>query len=372
LYPYGILTANGVYPMEFESGAYFDGLGIAFTPGRLDELPDGPLTELTAELWVHERPTSRNFGPRALFSISDGHHFVPFQLGQWASRLYAYSPRHDRATPWWTQWIMKERLPRGRDHTVALSWGPGERSIYLNGRLELHETITPERPLGLSGRLVLGNSPSGRQGWWGEIQGFALYRTALSAEQIDDHYAIARRSSVAYLATQPDIVALFDLPPSEYPRVRNASRNLVPGLGDLRFPPRFTARIESIARFPDFEEIARYGLFRDLAQNLALFLPFGWLGIAVRWNGSAKSRRRAWLVTVALGAAFSGGMELVQLTLPTRSAAITDILLNTLGTALGAVAYLTSRVARERSSRRNISATAAVMFTSTNAQNARR
>ena len=143
--------------------------GLAFTPERLESTPGGPLKELTAELWIHERATSRNWGPRVLFSAYVGGHFAPFQLGEWGGKLFAYSPRHGRTDPWYEQWIMDERLKRGRDHTVALSWGPSERALFIDGATVLRDEISPARELGLTGRLVLGNSPDGRHGWWGEV-----------------------------------------------------------------------------------------------------------------------------------------------------------------------------------------------------------
>lgn len=81
-----------------------------------------------------------------------------------------------------------------------------------------------------------------------------------------------------------------------------------------------------------------FGLSRpqgyDVVQfvaNVVLFVPLGWLAVAL-------TRARWWQVTL-LGLLLSTGIEVGQaLVRPDRFATVSDVVANTLGTALGAAA----------------------------------
>ncbi len=64
----------------------------------------------------------------------------------------------------------------------------------------------------------------------------------------------------------------------------------------------------------------------DLLGNIALFAPFG-IVLGVRGLGGRQA--------VLLGCALSTAIELTQLFVPGRTTSVDDVLLNTLGTALG-------------------------------------
>lgn len=67
----------------------------------------------------------------------------------------------------------------------------------------------------------------------------------------------------------------------------------------------------------------------EAASNVVMFVPFGVLG------GLLVTRRQRWAV-LAVGCAVSAGIETSQLLfLPTRVATVQDVLMNTLGAAIG-------------------------------------
>lgn len=68
----------------------------------------------------------------------------------------------------------------------------------------------------------------------------------------------------------------------------------------------------------------------QLAANVVLFVPLGWLAVAL-------TRARWWQVAL-LGFLLSSGIEVGQALLrPDRFATLSDVVANTLGTALGAL-----------------------------------
>lgn len=88
-----------------------------------------------------------------------------------------------------------------------------------------------------------------------------------------------------------------------------------------------------------FKEIKRFITYRDilgteavllnLVGNVAAFMPFGFFFPVI------SRRTRHWYVMVLLGAAFSLGIECIQLATKVGSFDVDDILLNTIGSLLG-------------------------------------
>ena len=99
-------------------------------------------------------------------------------------------------------------------------------------------------------------------------------------------------------------------------------------------------RVDGFPTFVPFETIRSYlsyGLVdvevRQLLGNVALFVPFGFaLPLAAR---SLRTPLRA----ITAGAVLSAGVELLQTLLPGHGPDIDDVILNTLGTAVGYLGY---------------------------------
>jgi glycopeptide antibiotics resistance protein len=100
-------------------------------------------------------------------------------------------------------------------------------------------------------------------------------------------------------------------------------------------------RIESINWFPLVFPSNPDILLPDYLQNILLFAPFGFLGYV------AVNKQSRWkpALLILLGCAFSTGVEFLQLFSKTRFTALTDVIWNTLGTALGVWAGMRLRSA---------------------------
>jgi hypothetical protein len=97
------------------------------------------------------------------------------------------------------------------------------------------------------------------------------------------------------------------------------------------------------ARPSQFNPISRVDV-QDALPNLVLFLPVGFFA-ALRW--CSKARPIAWVAGLAFSLSLS--IELAQWVLPiNRAASIHDVLFNTVGGVIGAMAgILVARLARE-------------------------
>ncbi|HEX5138520.1 MAG TPA: VanZ family protein [Planctomycetota bacterium] len=73
----------------------------------------------------------------------------------------------------------------------------------------------------------------------------------------------------------------------------------------------------------------------DLLENLALFLPWGYLGM-VAWRRPPRPLR--FVIVVLTGAVYAALLQWAQLYLPTRDPTLRDVVPNTLGAAAGAFA----------------------------------
>lgn len=85
----------------------------------------------------------------------------------------------------------------------------------------------------------------------------------------------------------------------------------------------------------------------DLLGNIALFFPLGMAGILFASDKRAATIRISWLLFLSLFYAFA--LQLAQVWLPTRSAALADVIWNMVGMALGiAAARLIGRRSSEK------------------------
>jgi hypothetical protein len=337
LYPFRFSPRNGVHRLGPDAGIYFDGGGIAYTNLGLAELAGTPLDELTVELWLHERKTSKNWGPRIIFSITDELSGPALFFGQWGGRLLLFSPDGEWTEPWYWQFILEPIMKRGEDHFAAVTIERERRAIFMDDlvaeNLRVAEPGAPE--LDLSGRLILGASAGGLARWWGEIRGLALYRRGLTPEEIEAHRSQAREAGVKSLVTEEDLIALFAFEEA----AGELAHNLADTASGIRIPARFGALPETLFHLPDLERFWSRGSVGDVFRNVLLFGPLGWLLAA--FTSRRIEGRRVW---VACGVILAGGclsltFEAIQLLIPERAAGPLDVAANTLGTAIGALAF---------------------------------
>ena len=140
-------------------------------------------------LWLKERFGSKNWGPREIFSFYDGFASPPLLVGQWDGRIFLYSRfEENEGDKWYRRFRTTDRFPRGNPHLVTVTFGGDAKAIYIDGKLNnktktgIHDAAKTK----FCGRLMLGNSPRGRNGWGGEVRGLAIYNRVLLPEEINE------------------------------------------------------------------------------------------------------------------------------------------------------------------------------------------
>ena len=95
-------------------------------------------------------------------------------------------------------------------------------------------------------------------------------------------------------------------------------------------------------------------LLIDLAGNVVVFAP---LGAALALALGDKPAGRRLLLATLTGAGLSLAIELAQMAIPTRVAALDDLLLNTAGTASGALVSIWIRLPKSLRLRKSVNLT---------------
>jgi hypothetical protein len=331
LYPFNFFPPNHVQWLSNEPGLYFDGAGIAFTEGaEAISLKEA----VSVEILLKERSGSKNWGPKEIFSFYDGPISPSLLVGQWDGRIFIYSRfEKNEGQKWYRLFRTAHRLTRGKAHLITVTFDKNEKAIYLDGQLrnrtkvELNDRVEIEFP----GNLLIGNSPRGKNGWFGEVRGLAVYNRVLKPEEIVVHSRKILQKGVKTFTETDGCVALYPFDEAEGETARSilspprhffipASLNSL-GISLLSLPHKDM-------RFYDFNKA-------DFQKNIVFFVLFGSLLSAIILKRFATGYLTAFLLVTLAGGLLSCVIESIQLFLPTRSPGIADMLSNILGSGLG-------------------------------------
>lgn len=213
---------------------------------------------------------------------------------------------------------------------VTVVGGDEGTTVYLDGALARSAPDFDLDPRGFAGRLLIGNSPIRDDSWGGELLGVAVYDFPLSRVEVRQHWECWRNRECTGLS---DAVALYSFRQGN----GDIARSDIPGGPDLLIPRRYGILNETfLAPFWREFDFTR-GFWKDVLKNIAGFIPFGLVFRA--YLPMYVQTRRVGILTVASGFLLSLTIEILQGFLPTRDSDTTDVLSNTLGTALGVVLY---------------------------------
>lgn len=346
LRPYGFFISNEVSWLEGAPGLRFARRGIAATGESFSWPASGRAAPLSIEVWLRRGASPPGDGGIVL-AVDDADSIAPLLLAQWKSSLYfRFRAVQDGALIDRTLSLRQADFPEGELRFVALASGEGGSRAYVEA-VEVENVALPHpvAPAGipLNGRLVLGGRIRASRGWVGQIEGLAVYRRTLSAEEIASHAAIARERGVRALAGASGLFALYAFDEGSGQR----ASDLVGGAGDLVIPGLYRP-LE--LRFLQLQPaIIGYQLSRrDVVGNLVGFVPVGLLLVWAlrRWTSKASHAALFWIAS-GLGLGLSLTIETVQAFLPGRVSSARDVALNATGTALGALlAFAVSRLER--------------------------
>jgi hypothetical protein len=331
LRPRGFRLRNDVAWLAPENGIRFGRIGIAFTKEPADlaaPTPDGLSIELVVKVPIqnYRRLTS-------ILCLWDDRAGVIFELCQWRQTLIGLR----RKTGFFkdTETDFGGSVEPGKTHVVVITSRNGQGTIlYADGRRAGSTgafSISDDRES--LGRLVLGNSATGRQSWrGGEILALSIHAEAFTQDAVLGRYRQWEETRV--LPYSPTAAASYSFDEGG----GTVAHDRAGKFGDLSIPFLFHIPDKQALSPPWKDFNLGRSFVRDALMNTIGFMPFGFFFLGLMRVLGGSLRRRALALTLAFGAAISLGFELIQAYLPTRASQMSDLILNVLGTLAGALA----------------------------------
>lgn len=341
LNPRGFDGGNGVDWGPESRGVHFD-RGIAYTTPDLDRARlDGDGAVWTWQVALRAEPReAAGFGVVAgLYSGADS---GQLQIAQWRRTLVVMAGDD------YPHRLRGQRLSYelGDDDDVlvlSIVRDAGGATLYVGGQAASRNPRVDWPPLGAPApaRLVLGSTVTGSYPWRGTLLGTAVYDQALTAKQVRGGFRGWESTSDTRL---PRPLLAYDL--GELPDRRAASTGRL--ATELVFPPAFVAPELRALSWPGQWWPLRRALLLDMTVNLLGFVPFGFCAAWLAGAFPGRGARLAPAVAVAAGVLLSLSIELIQVWLPTRDSSLLDLVMNGIGTGVGAAVFMLARRQRRR------------------------
>lgn len=322
---------NEVAWLKNENGLLFGEHGSilssgAFAAPNLKENPDCSL-----EIWLE--PSLIDYDSTVLAFDSGADPRMPFSLRQHGDDLVVqrYIPDGQgsaRRTSFQVQGVFR----RAERPFLTVTSSGQSTSIYVNGVLT---GVSPNFGLSrkdLTGQLIVADSTT-HDSWPGKFLGLAIYHRRLTAAQVAQHYerwTTNQRPIVADGGT-PAALYLFD------EHSGSIVHNRIDSTTDLMVPDRYTVLRPAFLMPPWREYRPGWSYWKDVGINIAGFIPFGFCVVAC--FSLARNPNRPAAAAIVSGFVISLTIELLQAVISTRSSGMTDVITNTLGTALGVMFY---------------------------------
>jgi hypothetical protein len=300
------------------------------------------------EIWLKPRQPGSEGTVLAFYWPANA--VVSFTLRQWRNGLVL--ERESRGRSAWEASIYVGDVFRGPEPAlVTVSSGEAGTAIYVDGTLVRKATDFKLISQDLSGEFVIGNGPLTAFSWSGEMRGLAIYDRELTAAEVSRNYAdwtsgwaaTSSTTGQSDTAKNETVVARYLFKEGKGDVVHNQ----VDPTTSLLIPERFYILHQLFLEPPWDEFRPGWHYWKNVGINVAGFIPLGFFFQAY-FSATRRSKRTIW-ITIALGFAVSLTIEVLQAFLPTRDSGMTDLLTNTFGTALGAMAWVW-RVGRTRGS----------------------
>jgi len=329
---------NGVSWIKDEPGIRFSKYGIAYTKPFIDSKggnisdPDGFSIEIAL------KPANYGDGRFSfILAFHNGEDSKQLVMGQWRSSLIIMNG-NDYAHKRGIKRIGVDMASQPRmKQLVTITTGDDGTNIFFDGKLvHSKNDLILKIPDGEKARLLLGNSAQGKHYWQGDIYGLAFYRYTLSAQDAARHFkewATNKKFSFAG-EDKPSVLYVFDEKEGE------KAVDYAGGNHHLQVPLKMLVLEKEVLALP-WEVFESHNLdLSDIIINLAGFIPFGLALAAMLVKFGGFVRKHGILITVVIGFIVSLFIEITQAWLPSRSSSLLDLLLNTLGTLIGAMIFL--------------------------------
>ena len=320
---------NQVAWVAGENALRFRRHGTALSQGRLLSR-SFEQTGCSIELWL--RP-ARIWTTGSVLAFYDAARGETFSVQQDETDLLLQIERRQAASGETLTQMRVEDVFRRSEMLLTITSDEKDTAIYLDGKLATASPTFHLSTSDISGQLILANSPMREHGWGGEVRGLAVYQRVLSAQQVRQNYQSWTQSDDAAIEPSAEAIAVYRFDEHGGRVVHNA----VPSAADLEIPKRIVVVDQLRFEAPASELATQPTYAKNVVINILGFVPLGFVaGLCFATSRNVRGAAAA-IMAVLAGTALSLTIEYFQSFLPTRFSGETDILTNTLGTAIGVV-----------------------------------
>jgi VanZ like family/Concanavalin A-like lectin/glucanases superfamily len=323
LWPFDPFPRNDVSWLENQNGLHFGPAGVAYSLSDF-QWADSPGREACSlELWL--RP-DRNNGVNDILTFYSPEAPQRLRLFKWRnSTLLLYSDFRSQHR----EIDVDDAFHPGTPLLITITAGSHSTSVYLNGTLARTSTRLTLSRSDFAGQLVLGTSAVTNNPWSGQLRGIAFYDQELTGVQVSRSFTAWSGGGRPAAEADGNPVALYTFGE----RAGRLVHDQIGAAPDLCVPENYRIPHKALLLAPWKDFRRNWSTLQDVATNVAgfIFLGFFLQAYLVLQSGTKWPA----LVTLFSGAAISLAVEILQVYLPTRASSMTDVLMNTLGTALG-------------------------------------
>jgi hypothetical protein len=317
---------NKVSWLSHSNGLLFGKYGSITSAGVLKANPLQAESSCGLEIWLEPKLVDGEGTVLGFYWPDSG--VVPFAIRQYRSGLELEKSSRDAKS---VAVVYVDKVFRHRGPVlVTISSSRSGTTVYADGALLGEFAHFGLSRQDLTGRLVVGNSPVAAFDWIGQFRGLAIYDRELTAEDVSQHLANWTRNERPTIAGTegPDGLYLFN------ERQGNVVHNQLDSRTDLLIPERFFVLQQQFLARPWDEFRPGWRYLMNIGVNIVGFIPLGFFFCAYF---SFRNSNAAVAKTTALGFLVSLMIEVLQAFLPTRDSGMTDLITNTLGTAIGVI-----------------------------------
>ena len=334
LWPLSFHPKNEVEWLQDSNGISFYGRGIAYTESFNVKSSFSDDNQVTFEILLEPLSETKLNAPY-LLSFYDGKETEIITFRQWKSDLEIFRNRvtdENKLSPN-SRIGLRDALLSGQKRLITVSSEKKGTKIYFNGEIAwFYPGFSLIRSREITGHLILGNSPTGKNSWKGNIFGLAIYNRALKENEISQNYQAWLKYNSPIEDQSLALLFSFDERSGTLAHDYASARQLL-------IPKTFQMLHKTALASPLKDFRPGVSFFTDIFVNILGFIPLGFFLPVFLYQSERLSKNRIYLVTLILAGGISLAIELIQVYLPTRHSSLTDLISNVFGTILGLVLF---------------------------------
>jgi hypothetical protein len=331
LWPFTPHPKNHVAWLANGNGLHFGEYGTILSSSAFQPADSAGWAPCSLEIWAQPGLTEDT---NTLLGFYSSENLVSFSMHQSIKDLVFQRGYRDRQQRLRVVKInIDDVFRQDRQAFITITSSTQGTAIYIDGVLVKTSTHLGLSSRDFAGQLVVANSPVANDSWSGRLRGLAIFDRELTAAEVLQHFNTWTKSGQPEISGKEDPLALYLFEE----RAGNVVHNHVASAPNLYIPDHYLILHQVFLELPWKEFHAGWGYYKNLIINIGGFVPLGFVFCA--YFSSVRHYKRAQFITILLGATVSLTIEVLQAYIPTRDSGMTDVITNTLGTALGAPLY---------------------------------